>query len=425
MQQFLPKTFRSFCKSRALGRSVTLMLALGMMSFVSAQSYPGCDDIRYRTDVFAEVQATLGLSYGSGTTIAGNSQELFLDVYEPVGDVQEIRPVIILAFGGSFISGERADLAGLCESYARRGFVAVSIDYRLYDLPLIPFPTSDEMKEVVVKSISDFKAAIRYMREDAATTNTFRIDPNMVFIGGVSAGAIAAAHTAVLDETDNIDAFLLGLIEANGGFTGNSSDNIEYSNEVQGYINLSGALNDASWMDENDPPFVSVHDDMDIVVPYNTGFASLLGVEIVYLEGSRQLHLKADSLDIPNRLMTIENSFQHVGYFGTAESYLATLDFTTEFLQDLMCEQLVGTNEQPKALSGIRNFPNPATDRIQVTHPEGLSLDLSLFNSMGQRVMHQQNTNELMVGALPAGIYWLQVEDAATRASTVQKVVVK
>ncbi len=401
------------------------MLVLGLMSFASAQNYPGCDDIRYRTDVFTEVTATLGLSYGSGTTIAGNFQELLLDIYEPVGDVQEIRPVIILAFGGSFISGTRGNLAGLCESYARRGFVAVSIDYRLYDLPLIPFPTSNEMKEVVVKSISDFKAAIRYMREDAATSNTFRIDPDMVFVGGVSAGAIAAAHTAVLDETDNIEANLLALIEANGGFTGNTSNNTEYSTEVQGYVNLSGALNDASWMDENDPPFVSVHDDMDIVVPYNTGFASLLGIDIVYLEGSRQLQLKADSLDIPNRLQIIPNSFGHVSYFDAPASYTAAIDFTTEFLQDLMCQQLVGTNNQQEALSGIRNFPNPATDRIQVTHPEGLIFDLSLFNSIGQRVMHQQNANELMVGALPAGIYWLHVEDRATRASTVQKVIVK
>ena len=208
MEQFLPKFSGSLCKPRSTRAIFTTMLIFGVVGFAFAQNYPGCDDIRYRTDVFTEVESTLGLSYGSGTTIAGNSQELFLDVYQPVGDVQEIRPVIILAFGGSFISGERGDLAGLCESYARRGFVAVSIDYRLYDLPLIPFPTSDEMRDVVVRSISDFKAAIRFMREDAATSNTFRIDPNMIFVGGVSAGAIAAAHTAVLDETDDIDADL-------------------------------------------------------------------------------------------------------------------------------------------------------------------------------------------------------------------------
>ncbi|MGH1432877.1 MAG: T9SS type A sorting domain-containing protein [Lewinella sp.] len=425
MKPFLPNFAWSIFSPQSIRFLFIPLLVLGAISFANAQAYPGCDDIRYRTDVFTEVQSTLGLSYGSGTTIAGNTQELFLDVYEPVGDEQAIRPVIILAFGGSFISGEREDLAGLCESYARRGFVAVSIDYRLYDLPLIPFPTSDEMRDVVVRSISDFKAAIRYMREDAATSNTFRVDPDMVFIGGVSAGGIAAAHTAVLDETDDIDADLLALIEANGGFTGNSSDNTEYSNEVQGYISLSGALNDASWMDENDPPFASVHDDMDIVVPYNTGFASLLGVQIVYLEGSLQLQLKGDSLDIPNRLLTIENSFDHVSYFGTPEEYTATIDFTTEFLQDIMCEQLVGTNDQPEVLGGIRNFPNPATDRIQVTNPEGLLLNLSLFNSMGQRVTQRQNTTELMVGQLPAGIYWLHVEDYATRASTIQKVIIK
>ncbi len=402
---------------------LSLLLCLVGGYSLSAQSYPGCDGSRYRSMVFSTVNSTTDLKFGEGTTIAGNFQELFLNVYEPADDTQDQRPVIILAFGGSFITGERQDLEPLCLAYASQGYVAVTIDYRLYDLPLIPFPTADEMREVVVQSLSDFKAAIRFMREDAATENQFRIDPDQIFVGGVSAGAIAAAHTAVLQETDEIDDFLLGLIEANGGFEGNSSTNTSYSSEVQGYINLSGALNDASWIDANDPPFVSVHDDMDVTVPYGTGFANVLGVDIVYLEGSGEMRARADSLNVVNELWTIEGSFGHVSYFNNADDFNATVSFTSSFVHDQICGEIVNVQDIAPALEAVQVFPNPTIDRIQVKNPEGLSLSLRLLDSTGKLVASTPAGTELWVSNLAAGNYWLEVTDMGSLQRKVLKVV--
>ena len=392
---------------------------------VQAQTYPGCDGDRFRSAVFTEVEVTRDLKFGEGVTIAGNNQELFLDVYEPVGDEQSMRPLIMLAFGGSFIVGQRQDLESLCEFYARQGYVAVTIDYRLYDLPVLPLPTADEMREVVVKSISDYKAAIRFMREDAATDNEFRIDPEQVYIGGVSAGAIAAAHTAVLDETDDIDEFLLGLIEDNGGFEGNSSTNTEYATEVQGYINLSGALNDASWIDENDPPFVSVHDDGDLVVPYDAGFAQVLGFEIVYLEGSLQMQLRADSLGITNDLLTIENSPEHVSYFDPAESFISTLNFTTAFVHDQICGEIVNVQDVSPMLNAVSVFPNPTTDFVQVGNPEGLRLRLRLLDASGRMLDQEVGEATLSLSHLPKGTYWLEVTDLDADQRVLRQIVVQ
>ena len=58
-------------------------------------------------------------------------------------------------------------MAELCNDYAKRGFVAVSIDYRLYDLPLFPFPQAEQMEEVVVKTIVDMRATLSFLVNDA------------------------------------------------------------------------------------------------------------------------------------------------------------------------------------------------------------------------------------------------------------------
>ena len=53
-----------------------------------------------------------------------------------------------------------------------------------------------------MNGISDAKAAIRYFRKDAATNgNIFGIDPNQIYIGGYSAGAILAVNLAYINDT--------------------------------------------------------------------------------------------------------------------------------------------------------------------------------------------------------------------------------
>jgi len=106
-----------------------------------------------------------------------------MDVFEPAGDDTENRPVLLAAFGGSFISGDRTTTHELCKSFARKGFVTAAIDYRLYDKPFFPvgeLPDSLDMMDVVVRAVHDYKAAIRYFRKDADDENQFRIDPDFI-----------------------------------------------------------------------------------------------------------------------------------------------------------------------------------------------------------------------------------------------------
>ncbi|MEL6634462.1 MAG: esterase, partial [Bacteroidota bacterium] len=73
--------------------------------YMHAQDQSACTGDRYRLEIFASTDSTLAIKYGENVTIGGNAQELFMDIYEPTGDTVTERPLIIFAFGGSFISG--------------------------------------------------------------------------------------------------------------------------------------------------------------------------------------------------------------------------------------------------------------------------------------------------------------------------------
>jgi hypothetical protein len=67
---------------------------------------------------------------------------------------------------------------------------------------------------VVVKAISDAKAAVRYFSKDAATTNTYKVDTNRMYFGGNSAGSIIGVQYAYIDDTLELDASLRGVMNA-------------------------------------------------------------------------------------------------------------------------------------------------------------------------------------------------------------------
>ncbi len=66
-----------------------------------------CPDGRLIQTVYAFERDTV--TYGSNTNYLGDSLELEMDIYYPVSDTFTKRPVVIWAFGGAFVSGERND----------------------------------------------------------------------------------------------------------------------------------------------------------------------------------------------------------------------------------------------------------------------------------------------------------------------------
>lgn len=283
----------------------------------------GCDADRYFNTVFEEVTVTPAIKYGENTTLSGISLDLLMDIYEPTGDQLEERPLIILAHGGGFTGGNRADMDFICEDFAERGFVVASISYRLIDVPITDpsiLPTG------VVMAVSDMKAAVRYFREDAVTDNLYRIDPDYIFAGGGSAGAVMANNLAYLDSLDNIDPSFMALLNSQGGFAGNSSTNTQYSYEVQGVLNYAGSVFSNDWIDANDPPLYSFHNEFDDIV--TCGYSAFSAF------GSCDMHAMAEAVGIKNQFHFYSESDGHVLW-----PYTYVRHESAQFLGEIMCDE--------------------------------------------------------------------------------------
>ncbi|CAA6829578.1 MAG: Esterase/lipase-like protein [uncultured Aureispira sp.] len=401
----------------------TLLFIL-LTTIYSQAQHPTCDGTRYLNEVFPSVDTTFNVFFGVNTTYQGNVDSLYMDVYQPVGDTASKRPLLILAFGGSFILGERTDMAPLCHYYAQHGYVTATIDYRLFDGLFVPFPDSVVFGDVVVKAIGDMKASVRHFREDAATANLYKIDTNLVFVGGGSAGAIMALHVAYLDSTDTIPPHIQTAIDNNGGFEGNTTTNTQYNSGVQGVLNLSGALGDASWVDAGDVPVFSVHDDNDDIVPYGQGYSTIAGFPVSYLEGSQVIADTATALGIPNVLITIPNSTGHVSYVNNPQWQDSVFTGILFFLNDIICPMTTPTEALMYA-TDVVVYPNPADQRlhIELSAVEN-TYGLVLYNNMGQQVFVQEGITERQISVsrqnLPAGVYYLKLVFEDTRRASVQ-----
>ena len=110
-------------------------------------------------------------------------------------------PGIILFHGGNWTDGSPAEFHDVCRSFAGRGLVAATVDYRML-LPHGPEKDKDPETGLTRKQVCvrDAKSAIRWFKEYA---DALGVDPKRVIAGGCSAGghiAVLASTTPDLDD---------------------------------------------------------------------------------------------------------------------------------------------------------------------------------------------------------------------------------
>jgi poly(3-hydroxybutyrate) depolymerase len=391
-----------------------LLCFFGFFGPLSAQN-PGCNGSRYIDDVFPTVTKTT-VVYAPTVSHTGLAMTLSVDVYQPAGDNLSKRPVVVLAHGGSFVFGDKAMMQRWCELLAKKGYVAASMQYRIYPVFTLGYPDSIKIFDTAVKAMGDMKACVRFFREDAATTNQFHVDPDHIFIGGYSAGAVTALHAGYLDSNDVVPAFLQDIVTANGGLEGISgtASNKSYSSHADAIVNMSGGLYRSYWIDPTGLPLVSIHGTADATVPYTYGLAA----NIAYLEGSSLLHVRAQSVGVWNYLQTVPGA-GHTDLYDNAV-YQPSLDsfwvVASTLLESLTCATTATV--EPAWEDNWSVSPNPSTGTaVQVVLPAAMQrAEIAGFDLLGRMVLPWQaveNQALLSIANLPAGNFILQLRDAA------------
>jgi len=112
----------------------------------------------------------------------GPAPEHQADVHVPLfWKPSDRRPVLVMVHGGGWNSGSRRDVAPSVLAQLRRGWVVISLDYRL--APTVRFPTP----------IQDVDRAVRFVRSQSGVLG---IDPDRLVLAGHSAGGYLATMVA-------------------------------------------------------------------------------------------------------------------------------------------------------------------------------------------------------------------------------------
>lgn len=310
---------------------------------------------RYTTEIFPSVTVTNDVIYANNFQVLTGSPvatDLKMDVYEPgTPDPLSKRPLVIIMHTGSFLpptingqpTGSRKDstIVAACTKFAKRGYVAVGMSYRLGWNPAATGTAGQDIRtgtllQAVYRAILDAKACVRYFYKDAATTNQFKVDTNHIILGGFGTGGYISMAYVTLDKTAeiNLPKFLAATTNLSYGFTAgqsyvnqsllgdfngyggnaalnNPNNSVGYSTKVHFAFNAGGALGDKSWMEPGDAPMVCFHVAGDPFAPFADGpvIVPTTGDFVVDVSGSQSIIFRADSLGNNNCFSTAAASF--------------------------------------------------------------------------------------------------------------------
>jgi dienelactone hydrolase len=142
----------------------------------------------------SELTTVANQVYGQAENYAGTVVPLKLDLYLPPAGGPSKRPTVVLVHGGSFSGGDKSNMAGAARGYAQRGYVAISLGYRL-DPGAASSP--ERYTAAAIDAIDDGLEAVRWLRSQATT---YRIDPERIAVIGSSAGGAVALGTAIVND---------------------------------------------------------------------------------------------------------------------------------------------------------------------------------------------------------------------------------
>jgi para-nitrobenzyl esterase len=125
---------------------------------------------------------------------SGMSEDcLYLNVWTPANSATERLPVLVYFYGGGFVAGDGSEPRYDGESMARKGIVALTVNYRLGAFGFMAHPELTRESPHRASGnygLLDQAATLKWVRENIAA---FGGDPERVTIAGESAGSISVS----------------------------------------------------------------------------------------------------------------------------------------------------------------------------------------------------------------------------------------
>jgi acetyl esterase/lipase len=231
------------------------------------------------------------------------------------------RPAIVWVHGGGFAVGldSMSALAnGAGQEYAQRGYVGLSVEYRI-DTTLIGTQTGsarppslcqwvqdnenpgdpvwqqryEQCLRNILAAQYDLQAAVRWVRVHATE---YGVDPQRIAVGGFSAGAVTAANLAYRNDDIGTVHYFTG-----DPFTSNAS-------KIQAGFGASGCEYDPASIAPGDAPTSWIHAKGDRAVPYACAAQNVLDARaaglVAELTSYCNSSLHAEALYTPNKAAT-------------------------------------------------------------------------------------------------------------------------
>ena len=199
-------------------------------------------------------------------------QLLLMDIYEPVGDSALLRPLVLMIHGGAFYNGDKQDEAYVkwCRHFASLGYVAVSLNYRMGFLPY-----KNAIDCAGYRAVQDANASLRFLVHHA---DIYRINPDLIFTWGTSAGAITALNVAFLKDKNRPKSVV------NEGKIAKLVPELADNFHVKAVANMWGAVHDTAILANSRTAVISFHGDADGIVPYDYGlpFKNMMSTFLSY-----------------------------------------------------------------------------------------------------------------------------------------------
>ena len=201
-------------------------------SYAGSNKTPGFHDVSYADST----------GCNRVTSCSSDKSILVYKVYYPsprVFNYTDCRlPVIVLFHAGGFAdcngNYNTTDMKTVCNDFAQRGFIAISVNYRT-GVRIVPgkygnYYSAQQMLGIW-RAVQDAKGAMRsIIRRERNAKEPYRADTNNLFVGGKSAGSVIAMNLAFYSKSNLLTTAFPGI--GNSNILGSINQNDYYGSTV-------------------------------------------------------------------------------------------------------------------------------------------------------------------------------------------------